>query len=224
MGSCFWLKEIMSKVFGVAGLLIGLMMAGGGGQTLVEQTGNQAPRALSFAQFEAERPTKGHLLIDGATLCLPSSAWVENRLTGEAEKMYVAAFNSKTAETDVENDKPIALLVKIDAPKIVATMQELIALEKGKNNEMQILKWMMENQDKVFVARPLRGIVAEGVENLDSDDQRIIDDAGLKLAPGAVVLQENARPRFGVSIFMIIAGLGLCAWGVLRLTGRAQHI
>ncbi len=216
----------MSQIIALAGILLGAGFAATGVVSGLEQLGNVTPWPLTFAQFQLQKPDKGNFRLSGATLCVPEALWIENKLSGDMGNIYVPARASATAMSDSSAEKPVLLLVKVDDPKISAMVAQVKKLDNAKTPKEQrdAAQWTLDNSAKLFVSRPIEGVLAEGFEALDSDEQRLIESSGTKLEKGFVILQENTKPQYGATIFMILAGLGLTGWGVLRLKGKAQNI
>ena len=197
------------KLIGVFILLMGLIALGVGATELRESLATKAPAALTWPQFVAQKPKAGWLQVSGAQLDVTSALWVESKLGGEIGNIYVPA---RAKGGEMGDESPIEMLVKIDDPKIAATVRELKELDKG--TDEAALKYVLTNADKLIIERPLVGTLADGFDTVDSSDKSAIQKAGVALASDFVILQEGATPDKGGRIFMIVVGLGLSLLGL----------
>ncbi len=216
----------MSKIIGVAGLGLGACFLTVGAGTLAEQISNRAPKPISYAQFSAQKPTSGNYRISGATLCVADALLIENKLTGKTGNVYIPARAAKSAEADSLSEKSVFLLVRVDDPKIAATIREMQSLpdEKTPEGAVKSLQWLVNNQNKIYVARTFEGTLADGADGLDDEEKDLIESSDTKLEKPFVILQENTDPQFGFSLFSLTIGAGLCVWGIARMRGRAGHL
>ena len=205
------------KLIGLFLVLMGVVWAGMGGSELRDNMATRAPTPLAWAQFVAEKPSSGWFKVSGAQLDLTGALWIENRLTGEMGNVYVPARAAGAAlefePTEVE--PPTEMLVKVDDPKIIATVQELKKLETG--TDEAVMNYVLGHAEQLFIERPLVGTLAEGFDAADSGDESTLRSAEDTLASDFVILQEGAKPDVGGRIFMLLGGLGVTLLGLFYI-------
>ena len=177
------------KLIGIFILLLGLMFVGMGASELKEKSDIKAPTALTWQQFIVQKPESGWFRISGAQLEVADALWVEDLIGGKMGNIYVPA---RLADNETVEETPIEMLVVIDDPKIVATVKELKQLDKG--TDEAALKYVLSHAEQLIIQRPLVGTISEGLDSIDSADERAIMGADVPLAGDLVILQENVKP------------------------------
>lgn len=201
-----------SKLLGVFLLLMGIIVLPMAAIELKDGLAAKKPTPLTWKQFGNEKPKSGWFKITGAQLDVVNVVWVESIVTGKMGNIYVPA---RAANDEGVEDTPIEMLVKINDPKIAATVQELKKLDKG--TDEAAMKYVLSHAEQLIIERPLEGTLADGFDEVDSGDKSAIQGAGATLANDFVILQEGAKPSIGGRIFMLLAGLSLSALGLFLL-------
>ncbi|HEV3313093.1 MAG TPA: hypothetical protein VG815_21495 [Chloroflexota bacterium] len=224
-------------------LAIGLV--GVGGQGLYVGLTNRTPTVMSYQEFLQKKPSSGWIEISDARLDLLTAIHESNRFTGTIKRVYIPI---RPAATDSgEGEGPIHLLLLTKDEAILNTLKDLEAVTGGgggligrlkrqveankkgaagtepepKDSGLEnAIRFMIENQDKVRIDRPVRGLLQFGLDS-KSRDRRKIQGLNPDIAPDFAVLEDGAQPELATSAFMVIAGLGLAGLYVARL-GRAR--
>lgn len=200
------------KLIGLFILMMGLVWAVSGGAELKDNLAAKAPTALTWQQFLAEKPRAGWFKVTGAQLEVASGLWVEDILTGKMGNIYVPA---RVAGNEAVEELPIEMLIKIDDPKIAATVRELKELDKG--TDEAALQYVLSHTEQLLIERPLVGTLADGFDEVDSGDKSAIQSAEVALDNDFVILQEGAKPDMGGRIFMLLGGIGLSLLGLFYI-------
>ena len=203
------------KLVGLFLVMFGLVWVVMGGGELRDNMAAKAPTPLTWQEFVADKPESGWFKLSGAQLDLTGALWIENRLTGEMGNIYVPARAAGELESENEAEPPIEMLVKVDDPKIKATVEELKKLDKG--TDEAALNYVLSHADQLFIERPIVGTVAEGFDAVDSDDESTLRSAEETLSSDFVILQEGAKPDVGGRIFMLLGGIGVALLGLFYI-------
>jgi hypothetical protein len=210
----------------------------GGLQGLYVGLTNRTPTSMTYQEFLQKKPSSGWIEISDARLNLLSAIHESNRLTGAIKKVYIPV--GSPASSDGAGDDKIHLLLLSKDEAILKTVNDLKAATGGggglagrlkrradasqkrdtgtetpsRNDEAgNALRFMLENRDKVFINRPVRGLLQFGLDS-KSRDRRKIQALDSDIAPDFAVLEDGEQPQLATSALMLIGGLGL---GVLLL-------
>ena len=115
---------------------------------------------------------------------------------------------------------PTLLLLETYDPEIKATLQEIAALDAQDLPDEQYQKWLVENQEAVFLQRDLSGKLQAGQQAIPTNTREQITDWGETLDPNFAVLRDSAEPNVRLSIGMVLAGLGLIILLISRQNAR----
>jgi hypothetical protein len=223
-------------------LAIGLIAVGG--QGLYVGATNRTPTLMTYQEFLQKKPSSGWIEVSDARLDLLSAIHESNRLTGTIKKVYIPVGPSaagKDGGADAGDDK-IHLLLLTKDEAILKTLKDMEAVTGGGGGLLQRLKhrvdakrkgkvesepskkddvaenafrFLVENRDRVFIDRPVRGLLQFGLDSR-SRDRRKIQGLNPDIAPDFAVLEDGAKPEVGASAFMLLAGLGLGGWLLAR--------
>ena len=201
------------KLTGVFVLLMGLILLPTMGSELLQTLAAKAPTPLQWSAFAADKPEAGWYRIAGAQLDVTGALWVEEN--GEVGNVYVPA---RKAGGEMGNESPVEMLVKISDAEIIATVKQLKALDSAGENAAT--QYVLAHQKKLLIRKPLVGTLADGVDAVDSDDEKAIRRSDVKLSDDFVILQEGAKPSLGGHLFMFGFGLVMALGGVFLLIGK----
>jgi hypothetical protein len=216
-------------------LAIGLVAVGA--QGLYVGMTNRTPTVMTYQELLEKKPSSGWIEVSDARLNLLSAIHESNRFTGTIKKVYIPVGSSAVEEGG--GDGQIHLLLVTTDEAILKTLKGLEAVTGGGggligrlNRRVEAdrkrktgtetpagddglenaLRFMGENQDKVLINRPIRGLLQFGLDS-SGRDRRKIQALAPNIAPDFAVLEDGAEPQVAASAFMVIAGLGLA--GVL---------
>jgi hypothetical protein len=219
-------------------LAIGLVAVGG--QGLYVGMTNRTPTVMTYQEFLQKKPTTGWIEISDARLNLLSAIHESNRFTGTIKKVYIPIGSSAAGELGGDATIHLLLLTKDDA--VLNTLKNLEATTGGGGGLLgrlkeraearrkpeaapkadagdaateKALRFMVENQDKLVMDRPVRGLLQFGLDS-KSRDRRKIQALDANIAPDFAVLEDGAQPELAGSAFMVIAGLGLAGLYLAR--------
>jgi hypothetical protein len=212
-----------------------------GAQGLYVGLTNRTPTTMTYQEFLQKKPSSGWIEISDARLNLLSAIHETNRFTGTIKKVYIPVRSS--ADVEGASDEKIHLLLLTQDEAILNTLKGLEAAtgggggligrlkrrvesdRKGKAETEKLaeesglanaLRFMGENQDKVLINRPVRGLLQFGLES-NGRDRRKIQALDPGIDPDFVVLEDGTQPEVAGSAFMFIAGLGLAGVLLARL-------
>ena len=200
------------KLIGLFLVLLGLTLLPISALELRDNMATKAPTPLAWAQFVADKPEAGWFKVSGAQLEVADALWVEDTRNGEMGNIYVPA---RAAGNESDEEKPIEMLVRVDDPKIAQTVRELQEIDKG--SDEAAMKYTLSHLEQLIVARPLVGTIAEGMDDVDSDDKNLIEKADITLASDFVILQEGEKPSLVARLIMLLVSIGLTALGLFYL-------
>jgi hypothetical protein len=220
-------------------LAIGLVAVGG--QGLYVGLSNRAPTVMTYQEFLAKKPSSGWIEISDARLNLLSSIHESNRFTGTIKKVYIPV-SSATAD-EGGDDEQIHLLLLTEDEATLKTVKDLEAATGGggglagslkrrlkakQSSEAgtakladdrgleSALRFMAENRDRMFINRPIRGLLQFGLDS-NGRDRRKIQALSSDIASDFAVLEDGAQPQIAASVFMTVAGIGLAAFLISRI-------
>jgi hypothetical protein len=219
-------------------LAIGLIAIGA--QGLFVGLTNRTPQVMTYQEFLQKKPSSGWIEISDAQLDLLSAIHESNRFTGTIKTVYVPIHSSTAGEGAGDDTIHLLLLTKDEA--ILKTLKDLQAATggggglikrlkrrveekqkpdtatekpKGDAGVESALRFMIENRDRVFITRPVRGLLQFGLDSR-SRDRRKIRALNADIAPEFAVLEDGAEPQLAMSLFMVAGGLGLSAFLLAR--------
>jgi hypothetical protein len=206
---------------GCIGLLVGVTLTWGGGQSVYEAWNSGQRRDVTLAQFLQEKPEVGWFRITDAEWNLIDGSLIVREGTNSATGDLYIPVHAKGVVPQ-ETDKIEVLLHRTsdaDAAKLTTLM----------DTQDEATAAAMLEQDKSFLApNPVEGMIEFGINSDGNDTEALQQGLGGRLADDYVVLTDGAEPPgYGLNFLALLAGLlilGYMVYGVIRDAGANEAV
>ena len=184
--------------------LVAIVLVIGGGQSVYTGLKNRKPTEIDIKDFIAKKPDNEWLIIKGGVLDTTNSAYTSGFASKEVQTIYVPLV-----PPDVDSSEElIHVLVLTKDPGLLDFTNQARKFEEEATLTGSAEKFLIENMNKLYVARPVEGLVQFGIEADDKKTRKVRKLYG-NLAKDAVILEEGERPSAAKGAGMLIAGLVL---------------
>ena len=197
--------------FGCLGYLIVLGLIIGGAQGTYTALKNRTRLETSVTDYLAKKPDAEWVMFKNATLNLFESAHMER--LGKITEVFIPVQDGETKEGE-----PVHILMSTKDAEIIAAMTDLNA---AGDSEEKAIEAAMRNMSKLFMKRDVSGLIQFGIDS-DSKTRTKLEKLDMNLAKDFVILEEGKEPALGSSVVMLITGLGIAAYLLLRRSKGAD--
>lgn len=185
---------------GCAALLAGAFLLYAGLHGLYTAVKNPTPTEITYDEYAEEKPSAEWLKLTECMLDVPDYAYAETG--GAIKEMYIPL----RSPSDQDNEGKILVLLLTSDEEWLTIGNEMKELPEG--DEGAMLAYMIKNAAKMYPTRDVQGVLQFGI-NSDSDDRKQLAGLFDNMDPDFVVLEHNAEPSLGASVFMTALGLVL---------------
>jgi hypothetical protein len=190
---------------GCIAALVGLYLLWTGGQGLYTAVKNREPFQVACQNYGEVRPSQEWLELTGCSLNLLEASYTETG--GSVTELFIPA----RGENEDGDGTPIHVLVATKDPDLLGIANQLIKIE----DETEMMKFAVENGDKMFPTRNVSGLVRYGVD-LDDDERSQLKNLDANLSENFVIVDEGKSPGFGRAVGFLSGGVVL-----VLITGAA---
>jgi hypothetical protein len=196
--------------------LVAIVLIIGGGQYAYTGLTNRKPTQVEMSSLVNAKPTAKWLNIKGGELDLINASYSSAFGVGDASTIHVPL----TLPGEDSSESTIHVLVETKDAELVKLINEIREMEKQTLTEEQMLKFMIENRDKLRKARQVKGLVKYGMDKGKQEDK--VQSMYSNLAPDVILIKEGVRPDAMVGIFMFIAGVVIAVF-IFKQRGKPDQ-
>lgn len=182
-----------------------------GGQSVYTGMKNRKPTDITIDELIRSKPKAEWLNVTGGVLDTMNSAYTSAFGVGDAQSIYVPLV-PKDADS---SEGTIHLLVLTKDAELVGFTNEARKMEESKADEGAAMEFILKNRANMRVERPVMGLVQFGMTSNDKKTRKIRQLYD-NLAEDAIILEEGEKPSTGQGVAMLLAGLGLGGFLVMR--------
>lgn len=191
--------------------LVSIAFIIGGGQSVYTGIKNRKPTDITLEELIRSKPENEWLNVTGGVLDTMNSAYTSTLGVGDAKSIYVPLVPK-----DVDSSEgTIHMLVLTKDAELVGFTNEARKMEESKADDASAMEFILKNRAKMRVERPIMGLVQFGMTSNDKKTRKIraLYD---NLAEDAIILEEGEKPSAGQGAIMLLAGLGLGGFLIMR--------
>lgn len=179
-------------------LVIGVIaLLWGGGQGVYTGLTNTKQTEIALADYVKQKPSATWLKLKDCQVSTIDAAYTSK--WGTISEVYIPLH-----VPGAPRDEKVHVLL---ATKDAATIKMIEQMSKL-TSDQDLLKFALENREKLLSKRDVGGIVRFGID-LKDKDRRKLANLDKNLTPDFVIISEGEKPEIFVSIFMLALGLVL---------------
>jgi hypothetical protein len=195
---------------GIVAVIGGLYLLWSGGQGLYTALKNREPFEVACQNYGDVKPSKEWVVLKGCSLSLMEASYMESG--GTVEELFIPARGEGE-----EEGAPIHVLVATKDADLLSAANQLIKMQ----DESEMMKFAVENHEKMFRTVDVKGLIRYGVD-LDDSDRDKLKNLDATLVEDFVILDDGKAPGYGRSLGFFAGGALLVVFtgvGVLGSSG-----
>ncbi len=198
--------------------MVSLAMVIGGGQSIFTAVSNRKPTEVAMEGILQKAPSAKWLRIKGGVLDVANAGYSSMFGVANAASLYIPLV---LPEED-SSEGIIRVLVLSKDPELVGFINDMREVDRNQAAPDAKKEFLLQNLSKLRVARNVEGVVQYGIEAGGKKERKIRQLYG-NLASDVLILEEGARPDMGLGVFMLVGGLALGWYLMMRpIAGEPQ--
>lgn len=197
--------------FGCLLIIVTIALIWGGAQNIYTGLKNREPLKMTFAEYQAQRPSAEWVNLTEAQLNLTNSAYVTAKFSDKVKEVYIAV-----EAVGNRDEKPAWVLLQSKDQALIDLMNSTSSKLNGMKSPGELTPELLSS---LFPTREVKGLVKYGID-ADSKTRSKLAKLNLSLESEFIIIAEGEEPSLGTGFGMLAGGLLL---GFFLLRGKKEQ-